>query len=96
MKQLEAKFNNIIVKPLEEEEKIFGNIIVPDMGKEVGLRGEIISIGGGNYSVTGNFIPTELKVGDVVILPPVGPVKIQFNNEEYWVCAETNVLAIIK
>ena len=32
--ELEALFDAVIVKPLEEEETTYGNIIVPDLGKE--------------------------------------------------------------
>ena len=31
---LEALFDAVIVKPRESEETTFGNIIVPDLGKE--------------------------------------------------------------
>ena len=60
---LKAVFNNIIVKPQEEEEKTFGNIVVPDLGKEKGLRGTIVSVGPGYHSATGTFIETTLKIG---------------------------------
>ena len=32
--KLEALFNAVIVKPIENEEVKYGGIIVPDMGKE--------------------------------------------------------------
>lgn len=93
---LKAVFNSIIVKPQENDETMFGNIIVPDMGKEKGLRGTIISIGEGHYSVTGEFIPTSLKVGQKVILPAIGSTKIEEEGNEYWSCQESQVLAIIE
>jgi len=94
--KLVAKFSNIIVKPQEEEEKMFGNIVVPDLGKEKGLRGTIVSVGPGYNCATGLFIPSTLEVGQVVILPPIGPVKIELEGEDYWSCNEQNVLAIIE
>ena len=93
---LEAVFNTIIVKPQEEEETTYGSIIVPDLGKEKGLRGTIVSVGPGSYTFTGNFIKPTLEVGQKVILPPVGPVKIEDEGQEYWSCQENQVLAIIK
>lgn len=90
-----AVFDSIIVKPIELEKKK-GNIIVPDTGKEKNLIGEIISIGAGKYSVTGDFMKTSLNVGDVVLLPSMGPVKLEFKGNEYYGCPETMVLAIIK
>lgn len=93
---LEAVFNNIIVKPQEEEETTYGSIVVPDLGKEKGLRGTIVSVGPGSYTVTGNFISPTLQVGQKVILPPMGPVKIEEEGQEYWSCQESQVLALIK
>lgn len=93
--KLQAVFNNIIVKPQEEEETTYGSIVVPDLGKEVGLRGTIVSIGDGYYSATGTFVDSSLRVGQKVILPPIGPTKIENEGEEYWSCSENMVLAII-
>lgn len=93
---LKAVFNWVIVKPLAEEEIRHGNIIVPDLGKEKGLVGTIVSVGEGHVSVTGNFIPTSLKVGDKVYLPQMGPVKIEYDGEEYWGAPENIILAIVE
>ena len=93
--KLEAVFNSIIVKPQEEEETTYGSIVVPDLGKEKGLRGTIVSVGPGYHSATGQFVESTLKVGQKVILPPIGPTKIENEGEEYWACGENQVLAII-
>ena len=95
MKTLNAKFNAIIVKPIEKEEQSYGSIIVPDLGKEKALRGIIVSVGPGSYSVTGTWIPTTLNVGQEVILPSLGPTKIDFEGVEYWTCPENMVAATI-
>lgn len=92
---LKAVFNNIIVKPLDEEEITYGSIIVPDLGKEKALIGTIISVGEGHYSVTGTFINPTLKEGQTVYLPAMGPTKIDFEGQEYWCCQENQVLAVL-
>jgi len=94
--KLNATFDAVIVKPKEEDESKFGSIVIPDMGKEKHLTGEIVGVGPGKYSITGEFIPTTLKVGQNVILPQMSPVKVEINREEYYVCSENTVLAIIK
>ena len=93
--KLEAVFNSIIVKPQEEEETTYGSIVVPDLGKEKGLRGTITSVGPGYHSATGQFVESTLKVGQKVILPPIGPTKIENESQEYWACGENQVLAVI-
>jgi len=93
MNKLEALFDAVIVKPIENEEEIHGNIIVPDMGKEKNEFGEIVAIGTGRYTLNGDLIPMHLKVGDKVVLPTQGFTKLPFNGEEYYVGPENQVLA---
>jgi co-chaperonin GroES (HSP10) len=96
MKQLKATFNAVIVKPREENEAMYGNIVVPDLGKEKALIGTIVSVGPGQFSFSGELIPTVMKVGMEVMLPTMGPNKIELEGQEYWVCPENQVLAIIE
>ena len=93
--RLNAEFNAVIVKPKEESEQTYGSLYIPDLGKEKNLSGTIVSIGPGSYSVTGDFIPTVLKVGQQVILPQMGPVKVEHDGVEYYVCPENQILATL-
>jgi chaperonin GroES len=93
---LEALFDAVIVKPQETEETTFGNIIVPDLGKEKNETAIVIAVGPGKYSVTGNFISSVVKVGDKVVLPTMGFTKFPFNGDDYYVGPESQLLARIK
>jgi len=95
MKSLQATFNAVIVKPREEEEARYGSIVVPDLGKDKALIGTIISVGPGQHSFSGEFIPTVLQIGQEVMLPALGPNKVELEGQEYWVCPENQVLAIV-
>lgn len=92
---LEALFDAVIVKPQESEETTFGNIIVPDLGKEKNEIAIVVAVGPGKYSVTGNFIPTTVKVGDRIVLPTMGFTKFPYEGEEYYVGPESSILARI-
>ena len=93
--KLEALFNAVIVKPIEADEEQYGNIIVPDMGNEKNQMGEVVAVGPGKPTITGEFIKTILSVGDVVVLPTQGFTKLPYDGEEYWVGPENQVLAKI-
>ena len=58
---VKALFNAVIVKPIEQDESTYGTIVVPDMGKEKNLRGEVVSVGPGHYTGMGNFIETTVS-----------------------------------
>lgn len=94
--ELEALFDAVIVKPIEVEETTYGNIIVPDLGKEKNEMGTVVAVGPGKPTISGNFIPTNLKVGDRVVLPTMGFTKLPYNGEEYYVGPENQVLAKVK
>ena len=93
MRKLNAKFDAVIVKPLETEETMYGSIVVPDAGKDRNEQGEVIAVGPGKETVTGTFIPTVLKEGDTVVLPTMGFTKIEHEGTEYFIGAENQVLA---
>ena len=93
--ELEALFDAVIVKPIEVEETTYGNIIFPDLGKEKNETGQVVAVGPGKPTITGEFIPTNLKVGDKVILPTMGFTKLPYNGEEYYVGPENQILAKI-
>ena len=94
--KLEALFNAVIVKPIEAEETKYGSIVVPDMGKDKNEKGEIVSIGPGQHTITGEFIPTISKIGDVVVLPTQGFTKIEHDGNDYYVGPENQILAKLK
>lgn len=95
MQKLEALFDAVIVKPIEEEETTFGNIVVPDLGKDKNEKGEVVAVGPGKPTVTGDFIKTIVKIGDIVILPTMGFTKLEHDGEEYYVGPENQILAKI-
>ena len=93
--KLEAIYNAVIVQPQELEETLYGNIVVPDLGNEKNKTGKVVAVGPGHYSVTGDFMPTLLKEGDVVVLPTMGFTKFEFEGNEYFIGPENQVLAKI-
>ncbi len=93
--KLEALFNAVVVKPVEFEESMYGNIVVPDMGKEKNQTAEVVAVGPGHHSVTGTFIETVSKIGDTVVLPTMGFTKFEWEGIEYLIGKENDILAKI-
>lgn len=89
---MKALFNAVIVRPTKFT-KPQGNIIVPDIDKQLNETGVIISVGPGHYSIMGTFIETTIKVGAKVILPTMGFTRFKFENEEYYIGKEQEILA---
>jgi chaperonin GroES len=96
MNKLEALFDAVIVKPLEIDEKMYGSIFIPDAGKDRNEQGEVVAVGPGRHVAGVGYIETEIKVGDIVVLPTMGFAKLQFEGEEYFIGQENQILARIK
>ena len=94
--KLEALFDAVIVKPIETEETMYGSIVVPDAGKDRNEKGTVVAVGPGKDTVTGVFIPTTIKIGELVILPTMGFTKLEYQGDEYYIGSETQILARIK
>lgn len=94
--ELECLYDAVIIKQIEVKEEKFGNIIVPDLGKEKNLHGEVISVGPGKYTISGALLPSMLKVGDKVIIPSVGFTTFDHRGETFLIGPENNVLAKFK
>lgn len=96
MKELRALYDAVIVKPIEVEETVYGNIIVPDMGKDTNTFGEVIAVGPGRYTISGVLLVPQVKIGDKVVLPTQGFTKLPFEGEEYYIGPENQVLAAVE
>ena len=90
---LKAKFDAVIVQPLEEQEETYGSIIVPDAGKDRNIHGKVIAVGPGKHTVTGEFIKTTTKRGETVVFRTMGFTKLQHKGDEYFIGAENQILA---
>ena len=88
--------NKIVILPQEEGEQTYGNIVVPDMGKEKPEIGVVLASGPGRVSTDGTLIPNKIKVGQTVMVPKFGAQTISLENETYVMASENDVLGIIK
>ena len=89
--------NHIVIKQQDETETMYGNIVVPDLGKENPLMGEVVAVGPGVYSVTGeHFLKTKIEVWQTVVFPAFGGTKMTIEVEEFVVMKENDLLAILE
>ena len=88
--------DRVVLLPLEEGEQTYGNIIVPDAGKEKPEMGEVLAVGEGRVTNDGNIIKNKIKKGQVVMVPKFGAQVVVVENETYIIASENDVLGIIK
>ena len=85
-------FDKIIVKEIKEKEsKTKGGIILPNSVKEQPTKAKVVSVGIGG-KLDGNEIEMQVKVGDIVLFHKYSASEFFFENEDYLVLRQVDVL----
>jgi chaperonin GroES len=88
----------ILIKPLKEEERKVGGIIIPDTAKERPQMGEVVAVGD-------DIVHTDrqqkkmselVKVGDHVVYSRYGGTEFKMENEEYLLVSRSDILAVVQ
>ena len=90
--------DRVLIKPeVADDEKSPSGIIIPDTArKEKPERGVVVAVGVGKRDDRGALIAPALKKGDVVIFSKYGYDEVKIDDEEYYIIAESGILAVIK
>jgi len=89
-------FNNVLIRPLEAEEKTAGGIILPDTAKEKSQVGEVMAVGPGEVTPKGEKIVMVIKVGQKVIYKKWGGNEIKVNHEDWTIIDQKDILAVVE
>ena len=95
MSNIKPLHDRVVVRRLEEDERTAGGIIIPDTAKEKPQKGEIIAIGSGAKDDSGNVIPLDVKVGDIVLFGKWSGNEIKLDGEELLVMKESDIIGIL-
>jgi len=87
--------DRVLVKPQEETEVKKGGIIIPDTAKEKPQKGEIIAVGPGKVTESGQKVPMEVKKGDTVLYGKYSGTEVTIDGQDYLIMRESDILAIV-
>ena len=87
--------DRVIVRLLEQEDKKKGGIIIPDTAKERPQEGEVVAVGKGRRTNSGDRIEPEVKKGDRVLFAKYAGNEIEIESTKYLVMKEDEILAIL-
>lgn len=89
--------DRIVVRPAESEETTASGLVIPDTAKEKPQQGEVLAVGPGKRSdSTGELIPVDVSVGDVVVYAKYGGTEISSGGEDVLILSARDILAIVK
>ena len=87
--------DKVVVKPAKADEKTESGIILPGSAQEKPHQGTVVAVGPGARDDKGNHIPLDVKEGDRVIYGKFGGVDLKYDNEEYVVLSEKDILVVL-
>lgn len=88
--------DNVLIRPLEAEEKTASGILLPDTAKEKPQMGLVIAVGPGNVTPKGDKMPMNVKVGDKVMYKKWGADEIKVNGEDLLIVKQPDILAVME
>ncbi|MEH6831030.1 MAG: co-chaperone GroES [Sulfitobacter sp.] len=87
--------DRVLVRPIDEDAKTSGGLIIPDSAQAKPQRGEVISVGAGAKDETGKRIAMDVKAGDQILFGKWSGSEIKINDEELMIMKENDILGIM-
>ena len=87
--------DRVIIAALPQEEKTKGGIILPDTAKEKPQQGEVVAVGKGKMTETGEMLEMTVKAGDKVLYGKYSGTEVKIDGETYLIVKESEILAVI-
>ena len=101
--QTMEEFNDMALVPLgdrilvkrsdNDEQTTSGGIIIPDTAKEKPQEGEVVAVGNGRLLDNGERQPVDVEAGDLVLFAKYGGTEVTYDNIEYLILREDDILA---
>ena len=88
--------DRVAIKPMDQEEKTLGGIIIPDTAKEKPMEGKVIAAGAGARDETGKIQPLDVKAGDLVLFGKWSGTEVKIDGQEYLIMKESDIMGVIE
>jgi len=85
--------DRVLVRAVDDEEQVKGGIIIPDSAKEKPTTAEVLVLGNGKKD--GEIHEFSVKVGDQVIISKYGGTQVKYEDVEYTILREDDILGIV-
>lgn len=87
--------DRVVIKRMEEERMSSGGIVIPDSATEKPIRGEVISIGKGIVSESGELRPLDVRPGDEVLFGKYSGTEIKIDGIDLLVMREGDIMGVL-
>ena len=87
--------DRVLVRRLEEQESMRGNIIIPDSAKEKPHQAEVIAVGSGKLLEDGQRAAVDVQAGDRILFGKYSGSEVRIDGEEYLILREDEILGVL-
>lgn len=87
--------DRVVLKMKEAEEKTKSGIVLASSAQEKPQVATVVAVGPGGM-VEGNEIEMYVKVGDKVITSKYSGTEVKFDEEEYTIVRQSDILAVVE
>ncbi|WP_456404059.1 co-chaperone GroES [Thiolapillus sp.] len=88
--------DRLVIRRTEEEHTSPGGIVLPDSATEKPIQGEVIAVGNGKITDSGDVRPLDVKVGDKVLFGKYAGTEVKIGGEELLVMREEDIMGVIE
>ena len=87
--------DRVVVKRMEEERTSAGGIVIPDSAAEKPQKGEVVAVGNGKVTDSGDIRALDVKVGDQVLFGKYSGTEIKIDGEDVLIMKEEDILGVL-
>ncbi|GGB38438.1 co-chaperone GroES [Tistrella bauzanensis] len=88
--------DRVVVRPIEQEQKTAGGIIIPDTAKEKPQQGEVVAVGNGTRGDDGKLVALDVKVGDRVLYGKWSGTEVKVDGQDVLILKEQDIFGVIE
>lgn len=87
--------DRVVIEPIEKEVTTASGIVLPDTAKEKPQEGKVVAVGF-RRNEKGEIQPLDVKEGDRVIFSKYAGTELKYQDKEYLIMRESDILAIFE
>lgn len=87
--------DRVVLEAIEKEETTASGIVLPETAKEKPQEGRIVAVGAGRLDDNGNRVALEVSEGNRVIFSKYAGTEVKYDEKEYLILRESDILAVI-
>lgn len=87
--------DRVVIEVIEQEETTASGIVLPESAKEKPQEGKVVAVGSGKI-VDGKKVELEVKENDRIIFSKFAGTEVKYDDKEYLILRESDILAVIE